>query len=80
MTAREWKEIYPSTKGNMRDHATLEQLLVLANLESINAHMIRNGLSRDERVIRLNEAAITNMQSILNSPSLPYLPASGDEL
>lgn len=78
-TAKQWRAEHPEDKGNMRDHATTEQLIVLANLEAINAEMIRSGLSEDERVIRLNEAAITQMRSILNSPSVDQLPPSAKE-
>lgn len=74
MTAKEWRTQNPEAKGNVRDQATTEQLLVLANLEAINAELIRQGLSQDERVIRLNEAAITQMRSILASPSAAKLP------
>ena len=74
MTAKEWRTQNPEAKGNIRDQATTEQLLVLANLEAINAELIRQGLSQDERVIRLNEAAITQMRSILASPSASKLP------
>ncbi len=74
MTAREWRLQNPNAKGNIRDQATTEQLLVLANLEAINAELIRQGLSQDERVVRLNEAAITQMRSILSSPSISKLP------
>lgn len=74
LTAKEWREYRPEAKGNVRDHATTEQLLVLSNLEAINAELIRSGLSRDERIVRLNEAAITQMRSILNAPSIDKLP------
>jgi len=74
MTAKEWRAQNPDAKGNIRDQATTEQLLVLANLEAINAELIRQGLGQDERVIRLNEAAITQMRSILTSPSTSKLP------
>ena len=74
MTAKEWRMQYPEAEGNVRDQTTTEQLLVLANLEAINAELIRQGLSQDERVIRLNEAAITQMRSILASPSTSKLP------
>lgn len=74
MTARQWRTQNPNAKGNIRDHASVEQLLVLANMEAINAELIRHGLSQEERVIRLNEAAITQMRSILNSSSRPNLP------
>ncbi|MEM8526408.1 MAG: KilA-N domain-containing protein [Bacteroidota bacterium] len=70
MTARDWKSQNPKLKGNMRDHASTEQLLVLSNLEAINAELIRQKLAQDERLIRLNEAAITQMRSVLTSPSL----------
>ncbi|MEM9888236.1 MAG: KilA-N domain-containing protein [Bacteroidota bacterium] len=74
-TAAQWREGNSDKKGNIRDHATMEQLLVLANLEAINAELIREGLRRDERVVRLNEAAITNMRSVLAAPSAQKLPS-----
>ncbi len=74
MTAKEWRLQNPDAKGNIRDQASTEQLLVLANLEAINAELIRQGLSQDERVVRLNEAAITQMRSILASSSMSKLP------
>ena len=72
-TAKDWRAENKNAKGNIRDHATAEQLLVLANLEAVNAELIRQGLAQDERIIRLNEAAITQMRSILTSPSTPKL-------
>jgi hypothetical protein len=75
MTAKEWRLQNPDAKGNIRDQASTEQLLVLANLEAINAELIRQGLSQDERVVRLNEAAITQMRSILASSSMSKLPS-----
>jgi hypothetical protein len=71
MTAKSWRTQNPKAKGNIRDHASTEQLLVMANLEAVNAELIRQGFSQDERVIILNKAAIKQMTSILNSPSLP---------
>ena len=73
MTAKEWRLANESKKGNIRDYATHEQLLVLANLEAVNAELIRLKLSQDERMSILNTAAIKQMQSMLNSPSLPRL-------
>ncbi|PHN02339.1 KilA-N domain-containing protein [Flavilitoribacter nigricans] len=64
-TAREWRRANPDAKGNMRDHASPEQLVVLANLEAINAELIREGLSQSERLQRLNEIAIYQMQIIV---------------
>jgi hypothetical protein len=54
MTARQWREANPGKEGNMRDHATLEQLVVLSNLESINAMLIGQGLSQPARLQQLN--------------------------
>lgn len=60
-TAREWKADNPEAKGNMRDNATAEQLLVLANLENLNAEFIKQGLKSEDRLQRLNEVAIYQM-------------------
>jgi hypothetical protein len=69
-TAREWRELNPDAEGNIRDHANLEQLVVLSNLESLNSVFIRQGLSQSDRLVRLNEIAITQMRSLLSSPAL----------
>ena len=66
MTAAEWRIANPDKDGNMRDHATLEQLVVLSNMESINALLIRQGLSQCERLVQLNNTAITQMKSLVN--------------
>lgn len=65
MTAKEWRDKNPGQKGNIRDYATLEQLVVLSNMESINALLIRQGLSQNERIIQLNNVAISQMSSLL---------------
>jgi len=67
-TAGEWRNANPDLKGNMRDYASLEQLLVLANMESMNAEFIHMGLSQGELLQRLNEIAIRQMQVL--TPSL----------
>ena len=67
MTAAEWRAANPDKDGNMRDHATLEQLVVLSNMESINALLIRQGLPQKERLIQLNATAITQMKSLVNA-------------
>ena len=67
MTAAEWRANNPNKDGNIRDHATLEQLVVLSNMESINALLIRQGLSQSERLTHLNSTAITQMQSLLKA-------------
>ena len=74
LRAQEWRATNPKAKGNIRDYATPEQLLVLANLEAVNAELIRQKIHQNERVIMLNQAARAQMRSILNSPSRPNLP------
>ncbi|HIJ83537.1 MAG: hypothetical protein HW380_2544 [Magnetococcales bacterium] len=63
-TSKEWRCANPTLEGNMRDHADIGQLLVLANLESMNAEFIRMGLGQAERLTRLNEIAIHQLQSL----------------
>jgi hypothetical protein len=72
-TAAEWRAERPEAKGNMRDEATLEQLIVLSNLESINALLIRQGLSQGERLVELNRTAIAQLTSLLNSEHIKRL-------
>jgi len=66
-TASEWRNSNPDKDGNMRDYATLEQLVVLSNIESINALLIRQGLSQRERLTQLNNTAITQMKSLVSA-------------
>ncbi len=66
-TAKQWREQNPELEGNMRDYATIEQLLVLANIESMNAEFIRMQLPQNERLIKLNEIAIKQLKSLLKS-------------
>ncbi|HKK67794.1 MAG TPA: KilA-N domain-containing protein [Bacteroidales bacterium] len=72
-TAEDWRNENPGSKGNMRDDATLEQLVVLSNLESINAVLIRQNLSQSERLKQLNEIAIAQMTSLVNNSNLKKL-------
>ena len=72
-TAFEWRSENPEKVGNMRDYATLEQLVVLANLESMNALFIRQQISQSQRLMLLNEQAIQQMKSILSVPGLKTL-------
>ena len=71
--ARVWRARNPDKKGNIRDYATGEQLLVLANLESHNAQFIKEGLSQEERLVKLNEIAIYQMQVLVNQGVLGRL-------
>lgn len=65
ITAKEWRDTHPDKEGNIRDEATLEQLVVLSNLESINALLIRQGLSQADRLVELNKTAITQMKTLV---------------
>ena len=67
MTAAEWRSANFEKQGNIRDYATLEQLVVLSNMESINALLIQQGLPPSERLIQLNNTAITQMKSLVNT-------------
>jgi len=73
LTAKEWRESNADKKGNIRDFATLEQLVVLSNMESINALLIEQGLTQSERLIQLNKVAITQMKSLLESKTIKRL-------
>ena len=73
ITAKAWREANPDKSGNVRDYATLEQLVVLSNMESINALLIRQGLYQNERLIELNKVAITQMKSLLESNAIKNL-------
>lgn len=64
-TAKQWRDTHPNMEGNMRDHAAIEQLLVLANIEGMNAEFIRMGLAQSDRLVRLNEIAIRQLQSLI---------------
>lgn len=82
ITAKEWRQANPDAKGNIRDEASLQQLIVLANMESINAELIRQGVPQSERLLRLNASAKQMMQSLMGDSritSLPGLPSGGQE-
>ena len=72
-TAAEWRRANPDKKGNVRDYATVEQLLVLANIEGMNAELIHMGLSQGERLKRLNEIAIRQMRVLTAAPAVKQL-------
>jgi len=72
-TAKEWREINPDKDGNIRDYATMEQLLVLANIEGMNAEFIRMGLAQGDRLQRLNEIAIRQMKVLVSAPAMKQL-------
>lgn len=77
-TARQWREENPGKEGNIRDYSAVEQLLVLANLESINAEFIRMELPQSERLARLNQIAIRQMKSLMGNPGVEKLKGQND--
>ena len=74
-TAAEFRAENPNAKGNIRDEANLEQLVVLSNLESINALLIRDGLDQSDRLEKLNKIAIEQLKSLLAHKSIKKLKA-----
>ena len=62
VTARQWREANPELKGNMRDYATINQLICLSNLENLNAVFINENMPQSERLIKLNQIAIKQMK------------------
>jgi hypothetical protein len=77
-TAKHWRDTNPALDGNMRDHADIEQLLVLANIEAMNAEFIHMNLPQGERLKRLNQIAIRQMRTLTAAPT-HALPGSRDE-
>lgn len=76
ITAAQWRQANPDQSGNMRDAATLEQLVVLSNLESINAVLIHQRLEGKDRLVQLNAIAITQMRSLVGLEALKQLSGS----
>jgi hypothetical protein len=72
-TAKEWRDNNKEKTGNIRDYANLEQLVVLSNLESINALLIQQGLSQSDRLFHLNKVAIAQMKSLVDSKAIKKL-------
>ena len=73
LTAKQWREANPKAEGNIRDGASIEQLVVLSNMESINAVLIHQGLTQSSRLRQLNEIAITQMKSLLGNRAIQKL-------
>ncbi len=70
---KQWRDTNPDKKGNIRDYAIIEQLVVLSNMESINALLIQQGLPQNERLIQLNKVAVTQMKSLLENKAVKKL-------
>jgi len=73
-TAKQWRDAHPTAGGNIRDHASLEQLVVLSNLESLNSVLIRQGLPAPDRLLNLNEIAIGQLRTLLSADVAKRLP------
>ncbi len=73
MTAQDWKIQNPNLEGNIRDQASLEQLVVLSNMESINALLIQQNISSEDRILQLNQVAISQMKSLLSAKGVKFL-------
>ena len=66
MTAKQWREANPEQKGNIRDYATVNELICLSNMENLNAVFIEQGMSQGERLVKLNRIAIQQMRVLKN--------------
>jgi len=73
MTAKEWRDANPGLKGNIRDYATINELICLSNMENINAVLINDGIPQSERLVKLNQIAIQQMEVLENNGSKPLL-------
>ncbi len=80
MTAQEWKDANPDKEGNIRDYTDVYRLVVLANLESLNAEYVREGLSQGDRLLKLNEVAIFQMKSLIGNRSAKKLASALKDL
>ena len=72
-TAKQWRDEHPDLSGNIRDHATINQLICLSNMENLNAVFINDGLSQSERLEKLNQIAISQMQILENIEEKRFL-------
>ena len=68
-TAKQWREAHPELKGNIRDYASINELICLANMENINAVLIDEGVPQGDRLVRLNQIAINQMRVLENDDS-----------
>jgi len=75
MTAADWRKANPKLDGNIRDYADIAQLVCLANIESLNAHLIHEGLSQEKRIVALNKMAISQMKILTDEYGVKKLEA-----
>ena len=80
MTAKEWRDKNPQLKGNIRDYADIIHLIILSNLEVLNANMIENNINQKERLERLNIIAIKELGLLSNDSNLLSIETSGSKI
>ncbi len=73
MTAKEWRDANPDKKGNIRDYATINELICLSNMENLNAVFINDGMPQSERLVKLNQIAIQQMKVLEESENRRFL-------
>jgi hypothetical protein len=76
VTAKEWREANHDSKGNIRDYATINELICLSNMENLNAVFINDGLSQKDRLIKLNLIAIQQMKVLAETENKKLLKSS----
>ena len=70
MTAKEWRDNNPGLKGNIRDYSDVLHLVVLSNLEVLNANMIENKIKQSDRLVKLNNVARKELEILINSKNI----------
>ena len=73
ITAKQWRDANPNLDGNIRDHASINELICLSNMESMNSFLIENGMQQSDRLIRLNDMAIRQMGILENIAKMKTL-------
>lgn len=73
LTSKEWRELNLNKTGNIRDYANVYQLVILSNLENFNAEFIKNNINQGERLVRLNQIAISQMKSLIGNKNIKQL-------
>ncbi len=73
MTAKEWKQMHPDLSGNIRDYADILHLVVLSNLEVLNASMVDNKISQSDRLEKLNTTARRELEQLINDYNIAYI-------
>jgi hypothetical protein len=80
MTAKQWRETNPNLKGNIRDYATINELICLSNLENLNAVFINENMPQNERLVKLNKIAIQQMQILEDTNRNKFLNSASNKL